>query len=82
MGPPVEPADQEALTALAKVEERSQEQTVDVSFDVGAETDGDVNRSGDDGAEASANGHRSGGGEVHHAQPGDKPIRWPGSRKR
>jgi YihY family inner membrane protein len=31
-GPPVEPADQETLTALAKVEERSDEQRVDVEF--------------------------------------------------
>ncbi len=31
-GPPVEPADQEALAALAKVEERSAEQHVDVAF--------------------------------------------------
>ncbi len=31
-GPPVAPADREALTALAKVEERSEEQQVDVAF--------------------------------------------------
>lgn len=31
-GPPSEPADQETLTALAKVEERSKEQQVDVEF--------------------------------------------------
>lgn len=31
-GPPTEPADQETLTALAKVEERSEEQQVDVEF--------------------------------------------------
>lgn len=35
MGPPVEPADQRALTALAKVEERHPEETVEVSFDAG-----------------------------------------------
>jgi membrane protein len=34
MGPPVVPADQDTLTALAKVEERSEAQTVDVRFDV------------------------------------------------
>jgi membrane protein len=34
MGPPVVPADQDTLTALAKVEERSEAQTVEVSFDV------------------------------------------------
>jgi YihY family inner membrane protein len=32
-GPPDQPADEKALTALAKVEERSEQQTVDVSFD-------------------------------------------------
>ena len=31
-GPPVAPADQEALTALAKIEERSEAQQVDVAF--------------------------------------------------
>jgi membrane protein len=31
-GPPSEPADQETLTALAKVEERSEEQQIDVEF--------------------------------------------------
>jgi hypothetical protein len=41
MGPPSEPADRETLTALAKVEERSDKQTVDVSFD-GSDADADV----------------------------------------
>jgi uncharacterized BrkB/YihY/UPF0761 family membrane protein len=31
-GPPIAPADQETLRALAKVEERSEEQQVDVEF--------------------------------------------------
>jgi YihY family inner membrane protein len=34
-GPPESPADEQTLTALAKVEERSDNQTVDVSFDDG-----------------------------------------------
>jgi uncharacterized BrkB/YihY/UPF0761 family membrane protein len=34
-GPPLEPADQHALTALAKVEERSDEEQVDVTFKTG-----------------------------------------------
>jgi YihY family inner membrane protein len=33
VGPPSEPADQETLGALAKVEERSDEETIEVSFD-------------------------------------------------
>jgi YihY family inner membrane protein len=33
LGPPSEPADQRALSALAKVEERHEEETVDVTFD-------------------------------------------------
>ncbi len=36
IGAPTEPADQRALTDLAKVEERAQEETVDVSFDAAA----------------------------------------------
>ena len=32
-GPPVEPADQETLTALAKVEERHDDEQVEVQFD-------------------------------------------------
>jgi membrane protein len=32
-GPPDQPADEKTLTALAKVEERSEQQTVDVTFD-------------------------------------------------
>ncbi|MFZ0042242.1 MAG: YihY/virulence factor BrkB family protein [Solirubrobacteraceae bacterium] len=35
MGPPEAPADQKTLRALAKVEERSEEQTVEVQFDTG-----------------------------------------------
>jgi hypothetical protein len=35
MGPPEAPADQRTLRALAKVEERSEEQTVEVQFDTG-----------------------------------------------
>jgi membrane protein len=38
MGPPSEPADQRALSALAKVEERHEEETVDVTFDPAART--------------------------------------------
>ncbi|HET8978600.1 MAG TPA: YihY/virulence factor BrkB family protein [Solirubrobacteraceae bacterium] len=38
IGPPAVPADQEALTALAKVEERSDEQHVDVEFSEPAES--------------------------------------------
>jgi membrane protein len=34
-GPPDQPADEKTLTALAKVEERSEQQTVDVTFDDG-----------------------------------------------
>ncbi len=39
MGPPEAPADQEALRALAKVEERSEEQKVEVEFDTSAQAD-------------------------------------------
>jgi uncharacterized BrkB/YihY/UPF0761 family membrane protein len=40
-GPPTAPADQETLTALAKAEERSKEQRVDVEFDEPAGPGGD-----------------------------------------
>ncbi|HWE10800.1 MAG TPA: YihY/virulence factor BrkB family protein [Solirubrobacteraceae bacterium] len=40
-GPPAAPADQETLTALAKAEERSDEQRVDVEFSEPAEPGGD-----------------------------------------
>ena len=39
-GPPVAPADQETLTALAKIEERSEEQQVDVAFTEHDDDDG------------------------------------------
>jgi uncharacterized BrkB/YihY/UPF0761 family membrane protein len=32
LGPPTEPADQETLTALAKVEERHEQERIDVEF--------------------------------------------------
>jgi membrane protein len=44
-GPPTEPADQETLTALAKVEERSEEQQIDVEFT--SEADGSPTKTGD-----------------------------------
>jgi YihY family inner membrane protein len=37
MGPPTEPADQRTLTALAKVEERHEQEQIDVEFDDGAD---------------------------------------------
>ncbi len=70
LGPPVVQADQRALTDLAKVEERSPEQTVDVSFDV----DGDGGGSGD------------GDGTGSPAEPQDprrrSPIHWASRRGR
>jgi membrane protein len=52
IGPAVEPADRETYTALAKVEERDQGESVEVSFDVG---DGSGAPTGGDGAPAKTN---------------------------
>jgi YihY family inner membrane protein len=75
MGPPVERADRETLTALAKVEERSTEEVVDVSFAVGAESehDGSPNDEGD--ADGDGDGTPSSGDPRRRP-----PIRWAARR--
>ena len=62
-GPPEMPADEQALTALAKVEERSEHQTVDVTFD---------------GAGTGRADERAGSAEERNGRPdpAGEPIRW------
>ncbi len=58
IGPPEAPADEKTLTALAKVEERSDAEQVDVTFDRTDETDADDQRRRDPAGRPSAGGPR------------------------
>jgi hypothetical protein len=69
-GPPEEPADQKTLTALAKVEERSDEQRVDVEFDVGGAENDAAARTG---ATAAGNGAAAAGQSAPARTAGPAP---------
>jgi YihY family inner membrane protein len=80
-GPPLGPADQETLTALAKVEERSDEQHVDVEFEdngTGGGSGGDV---GGGGSSSSSSGGAGSGGSGGDVGPPADPARAAAPRR-